>query len=229
MSGTYTDELDVRSGWADPVADAQAVFRAVLLAMSFPGRIQLLPARVAATIGVPQVATPAAWPAALAAVSLCLMDADSPLYLHGTLDQPGARRWLKFHAGASACDEPGAAAFWLARASELATLPWDAMALGTDDAPQVGATLCVEVDSLADDLVEDLPLAASEPLALRLLGPGIAVDPKATRSLVVAGLSRGMWSRRGVMVESFPRGFDLILTCGSRLAALPRTTRVELA
>ncbi|MCK6420370.1 MAG: phosphonate C-P lyase system protein PhnH [Aquabacterium sp.] len=229
MLGAHTDDLDVRSGWADPVADAQAVFRMVLLAMSFPGRIQSLPARVTATMGVPQVATPVAWPAALAAVSLCLTDADTPLYLHGTLDQSGARRWLKFHAGASACDEPGAAAFWLARASDLPTLPWDAMALGTDDAPQVGATLCVEVDGLADELTAEMPLAASEPLALRLRGPGIAVDTQATRSLVVAGLSRDMWSRRGAMVESFPRGFDLILTCGPRLAALPRTTRVELA
>jgi alpha-D-ribose 1-methylphosphonate 5-triphosphate synthase subunit PhnH len=229
MPSTPTAELDVRPGWADPVADAQAVFRMVLLAMSFPGRIQCLPARVAATMGVPQVAAPPAWPTALAAVSLCLLDADTPLYLHGTLDQAGARRWLKFHAAANACDEPGAAAFWLARGGELAALPWEAMALGTDEAPQLGATLCAEVDALADGLAAELPATTSEPLALNLRGPGIAADPRATRSLVVAGLPRDMWSRREAMVDSFPRGFDLILTCGSRLAALPRTTRVELA
>jgi alpha-D-ribose 1-methylphosphonate 5-triphosphate synthase subunit PhnH len=88
----------------------------------------------------------------------------------------------------------------------------DCFALGTDAYPDRSTTLVVEVDALAD-------LGA-----LTLSGPGI----RGTRRLGVAGISCDFWRVRAALAPLFPRGLDLILTCGDRLAALPRTTRVEV-
>jgi alpha-D-ribose 1-methylphosphonate 5-triphosphate synthase subunit PhnH len=43
----------------------------------------------------------------------------------------------------------------------------------------------------------------------------------------VEGLTAAVWSQLRDNHAAFPRGIDLVLVAGSRLAALPRTTRVE--
>ena len=48
-----------------------------------------------------------------------------------------------------------------------------------------------------------------------------------TAALTVAGLPGGFWAQRTALAPLFPRGLDVVLTCGGRLAALPRTTRTE--
>ena len=57
---------------------------------------------------------------------------------------------------------------------------------------------------------------------LTLAGPGI----ERTHALRVDGLPPGFWAAREKLRPLFPRGIDLILCAGTRLAALPRTTRV---
>ena len=88
----------------------------------------------------------------------------------------------------------------------------DAFALGSDEYPDRSATLIVEVERLR----------AGQ--GLTLSGPGIA----GTALLEVSRLPERFWTERDLLGELFPRGLDLILTCGSRLAALPRTTRVGI-
>ncbi len=74
-------------GFADQVIDSQACFRAVLEAMSRPGRVQQL----AAPPEIPPGLSPAA-----AAVLLTLVDADTPLRLSAGRE---AEAWVRFHCG----------------------------------------------------------------------------------------------------------------------------------
>ena len=131
------------AGFADPVLDAQATFRAVLEAMSRPGRVQ----RIAAPPETPPGLSPAA-----AAVLLTLVDADTRLALAAG---EAAEAWVRFHCGA-ALVPPGRAQFVLDPAATLADL--DA---GTEEEPERGATLILAVEALA------------EAPGWRLSGPGI--------------------------------------------------------
>lgn len=90
-------------------------------------------------------------------------------------------------------------------------LPDFELALGTLESPEQGATVLLLADALAS------------PGGLRLAGPGI----KDSASLHVAGVNRRWWQLRALANGSFPLGLDVVLLCGRRLAALPRTIRVS--
>jgi alpha-D-ribose 1-methylphosphonate 5-triphosphate synthase subunit PhnH len=118
--------------FADPVADAQACFRAVLGAMARPGTL----ARAGAGL-----ATPAPLDPATAAVLLTLTDADTPVWLDA--DCAAARPWLAFHCAAPEATEPRAA-FAVCR-----VLPaLDRFAAGTDDDPEASATIILQIAAL---------------------------------------------------------------------------------
>jgi alpha-D-ribose 1-methylphosphonate 5-triphosphate synthase subunit PhnH len=189
------------AGFADPVRDAQAVFRAVLAAMARPGRIVDVPGPVA----VPSPLDPAA-----AAVCLALVDLDTPLWLEATCARTEVVEYLRFHCGARPVAAPGQARFAVvADASSLATLaPFDP---GTDESPERSATVIVQIATLATGR------------GRRLTGPGIDGETR----LDVRGLPAPFWTAVRENHARFPRGVDLILSAGTTLAALPRTTRVE--
>ncbi|WP_043364184.1 phosphonate C-P lyase system protein PhnH [Belnapia sp. F-4-1] len=185
-------------GFADPVPDAQACFRALLEAMARPGRVE----RLAALPEAPAPLAPAA-----AAVLLTLADAETPVW---TDAGPVAEDWLRFHAGCPLVAEPGLAGFLLATGGLPALAALEA---GTEEEPHRSATLIVQVAGLE--------LGGG----WRLTGPGIEREHR----LQVEGLPRGFladWAANGAR---FPRGIDLVLCAGNRLAALPRTTRIEEA
>jgi len=191
---------DLAPGFADPVHDAQTAFRRLLDAMSRPGRLQDLPATPA----------PAGFGAATAAVLLSIADPDVSVWLAPSPHAAAQAAWLRFHTGARVVDS-AAAADWLVTGTADAAL-WDTVRAGSDEAPHTAATLLVEVPSLAD-----AP-------GLTLRGPGIADR----HTLAVGGAGRAFWSARIAQEGLFPRGADLVLTCGTRLAALPRSTRLTL-
>jgi alpha-D-ribose 1-methylphosphonate 5-triphosphate synthase subunit PhnH len=179
-------------GFANSVLDAQASFRAVLEAMSRPGRVQ----RIVAPPEVPPGLSPAA-----AAVLLTLVDAATPLRLSVGAE---AAAWVRFHCGCPLVRD--GAAFVLDPAVSLLDLE-----PGTDEEPERGATLILEVGSL------------DEGAGWRLTGPGIRDvhrlqigDPPA--DFVAA------WEQNRAR---FPRGVDAIICAGARIAALPRTVRIE--
>ncbi|GAC1342175.1 MAG: phosphonate C-P lyase system protein PhnH [Acetobacteraceae bacterium] len=182
-------------GFADPVAESQAVFRAVLDAMARPGRMH-------------EVAAPAAPPPGLdratAAVLLTLVDAETPLWL----DQAAApaREWVLFHCGAALASAAEAQFAVAVGPAPLAAFP-----AGTDDAPETGATVILQVQALGDGP------------ALRLSGPGLA----APATLAVTGLPADFVAFWAANRALFPRGIDVILCAGDRLAALPRSVHVE--
>jgi alpha-D-ribose 1-methylphosphonate 5-triphosphate synthase subunit PhnH len=122
---------ELSPGFADPVADAQACFRAVLDAMARPGQPHV----------VRGVAAPAPLCDAAAAVLLTLADHETPLWLDPAAS--GAAAWIAFHTGASIVPV-GQATFAVAISlPELADL-----ADGTDEAPETSATVILQVASL---------------------------------------------------------------------------------
>lgn len=117
-------------GFADPVADTQGCFRAVLDAMARPGRIH------EAGVGL---TPPAPLAPASAAVLLTLVDHDTPLWLD--LHAAASREWIAFHCGAPFATEPEACAFALALSlPDLAALP-----AGSHEAPERSATIILQV------------------------------------------------------------------------------------
>jgi alpha-D-ribose 1-methylphosphonate 5-triphosphate synthase subunit PhnH len=202
------------AGFADPAHGAQQTFRALLGAMSEPGRVHALPDAAIAGLVMQDAELRPPLDLALAATLLTLLDADTPVHLAGALDSDDARAWLRFHTGARALQQ--ATTLTAALARDVDAMLWDALDLGTDDAPQAGATLFVQVDALSER-----PLDGA--VALKLRGAGI----ETARDLAVAGLSAAFWQWRAALRAELPRGVDLVLVCGMRIAAIPRSTRLE--
>jgi len=179
-------------GFANPVLDAQASFRAVLDAMARPGTVHALHGPADAGLDP-----------ATAAVLLTLCDPETPVCLQ--FGDAATKQWLRFHCGAPLVD------VGLAQFVVTETLNWDAAASGTDDEPEGGATIILQVAALHGGP------------ALTLSGPGIA--GKAT--LAVAGLPGQFVAQWAQNHARYPRGVDLILCAGAHVAALPRSVTVR--
>jgi alpha-D-ribose 1-methylphosphonate 5-triphosphate synthase subunit PhnH len=192
--------MGLRPGFADPVLDSQRAFRSVLHAMSHPGRIVALPA----------VDAPPPVGVAAAAVCLALLDLDTPLWLDAAARGPDVVAWLRFHCGAPIVDDTRSARFALV-ADAVTMPPLEAFDAGTDERPDVSATLVLQVAGLA----------AGHGGWLR--GPGIERESR----LAVTGGPPDFWNAARANGARFPRGVDLIVCAFDRLVALPRTTRVE--
>lgn len=145
-------------------------------------------------------------PAAAAAL-LTLADAETPLW---TDAEGEARDWIAFHTGAPLVGDPARAQFLLAT---RAVPPLAGLDLGTDETPQDSATLILQVASLADGA------------GWHLTGPGIEHEHR----LDVTGLPADFAAQWAANRAHFPRGVDVVLCAGARLAALPRTTCITEA
>ena len=182
-------------GFADPVLDGQACFRAVLDAMARPGTVH-------------QVRAPSDPPPLLgqatAAALLTLVDADTPLWLDDAAVE--ARDWIAFHCGAPSASL-GRAAFAVA----LRPTPLHCLHAGSDDAPEDGTTLILQVASLGSGQ------------RFRLAGPGLAA-PSEFQADGLGDDFAAAWQANHAL---FPRGVDMLLCAGDRLAAFPRTLRIE--
>ena len=119
-------------GFSEPVREAQSCFRAVLEAMSRPGRI--------VSVGT-GLTPPAPLGPAAAACLLTLADADTPLWIEA--DAPGPREWLTFHCGAGFAPIGSARFAWGRAMPDLA-----ALYAGSDEAPEEAATLILQVQAL---------------------------------------------------------------------------------
>lgn len=187
--------------FADPVDNAQAVFRAVMDAMARPGTAQTL---------APAVAPPAPLSRGAGAIALALLDYESAFWLDETLAaQPDVAQWLRFHTGAPIVRDPKDAAF--AFIADAAGIPdFEAFALGTAEYPDRSTTLVVQVAHL------------SGPKVMTLRGPGIAGEGKFALSPCPIDLVTRLQSNHAM----FPRGLDLLFVTNDDVAAIPRSTRV---
>jgi alpha-D-ribose 1-methylphosphonate 5-triphosphate synthase subunit PhnH len=190
----------LKAGFDEPIRDSQRTFRAVLDAMAHPGRIVTPPSPPEIPLGLHP---------ATAAVCLTFLDFETSLWLAGTtIDE--LRPWLAFHAGCPFASDPAQGNFALV--TDAAAFPaLDRFALGSDETPEHSTTLILQVDSLANRR------------GMRLSGPGI----DGSRALSVTGLPDAFWRQRAQACALFPRGIDILLTSGSALVALPRTTQAE--
>jgi len=188
----------LEGGFADRPREAAAAFRAALDAMARPARIR--EARGAAP--------PAGLSPGAGALLLCLADAETPVWLPERLRDGPVAQWLRFHTNAPAAPDRAAARFGLGDWTELA--PPGGWPLGDPAYPDRSATLIVEVPALEGGA------------PLRLSGPGIggtldfAPDLPADAAAVLRENARG-----------FPLGLDFFFAAGARIAALPRSTRLE--
>lgn len=197
---TQTTESLV-GGFADAVFDAQTVFRALMDAMARPGTLGSV---------LPRVAPPSPLGAAAGALLLTLCDHDTPVWLNSTLSKSALPGWIGFHTGAPLTPEKTEAKFAFVEAG--AQPPSLAhFALGSQDYPDRSTTLILEVQSL-----EGGP-------RLELRGPGI----RETETIAPKGLSDTFLRQWTDNRTQFPRGVDVVLTCGRQFVALPRTTKIS--
>ncbi|QYK43592.1 MAG: phosphonate C-P lyase system protein PhnH [Paracoccaceae bacterium] len=147
---------------------------------------------------------PAPLSVAAGVLLLTLADPTTPVHLAPSHDTDEMRGWIAFHTGAPMA-APGQAVFAVGRLAALGAP--ERFPLGTPEYPDRSVTLIIEVDQL-------------EPRGARLTGPGIRDH---------AWLSLPDPAPFAMNRSRFPLGFDAFLTCGDRLAAVPRSTRVEAA
>ncbi len=189
------------AGFADPVTDANATFRAVLNAMAHPGRLFDIKARPPAppTLGC-----------GLGSLLLALADRDTPLWLSKSVAGADVAAWIGFHTGALVAGDHRTASFVLFRSQDL-LLPLDEFSLGTPEYPDRSATLLIGVDHM------------QEGKGLTLTGPGIERENR----LDISGIGAEFWQERALLTPLYPLGIDLIFCTQTQVAALPRTTVVE--
>lgn len=194
-----------RPGFADPVHDAQRVFRAVLDALARPGHI--LP------LGVDLPSPPTPLSSELAAVALALADADAPLWLDPRLaaaEEVGA--YLRFHTGAPIAARPEQASFALLSEPGLAP-PLEAFAQGTHEYPDRSATLVIAVERLTGGA------------GATLLGPGI----RGTSAFGPGPLPPDLIAQLRVNHDLFPLGVDCLFVAAGQVLGLPRSSELREA
>ena len=188
-------------GFADPVLGSQATFRAVLEAMSRPGRV----------VPVPQggVSGPDLFPGALLSILLTLVDHETPVWLDAEARASALPRWLAFHAHAPLADAPARAAFAVLRAG-TEPQPLSSFALGDPRYPDRSTTvlvLCEGFEGGADMLLE---------------GPGIETSTR----WAPRGLPAGFVEQAQENHARAPLGVDCLLVAGNTMCGLPRSTRI---
>lgn len=194
-------------GFADPTRDSQRAFRAILDALARPGRAY----PVAGPAEPPAVLGPG-----LAAVALTLLDEDSVVWLGGALGSDAeTAAWLAFHTGARRTGDPAAADFVIAAPDVLP--PLASLALGTDEAPHLSATVVLDIRDSANP--------GAGPVRFAAQGPGIDGTAALPAPWAYDGFADA-WQHNTAL---FPRGVDLLLVDSGTVTGLPRTIRLAVA
>lgn len=141
---------------------------------------------------------------AAATLLLTLCDHETPLFLAGDHDTQPVRDWIGFHIGAPIVGPSGA---MFALGTWDALMPVSRFALGTSEYPDRSATLIVECETLSQQ-------------GSHLTGPGIK-DSAALSLPEIETFVRN--------AGHYPLGLDFYFTADTRVAGLPRTTRVRAA
>lgn len=144
---------------------------------------------------------PAPLSVAAGTLLLTLCDPETKVYLAGSVDTEAVRKWLTFHTSAPLVS---------ASEADFAVGTWDALGslgiyrVGTPEYPDRSATLIVECSDLQQN-------------GAVLSGPGIRD---------VSHLSLPDANAMQANAALYPLGCDFFLTCGDKVAALPRSTQI---
>ncbi|ALO68086.1 hypothetical protein AS189_18305 [Arthrobacter alpinus] len=186
-------------GFANPVHDAQHIFRAVLEALARPGTRHPLEA----TLNPPKPLG-----ASTGVIILALCDELTPIWLDPTLrDSPAVSGWITFHTGARIVENASEALFVIASSPSAAPALGELMR-GTDEEPHRSATLIIDAQG------------SRSTGALIASGPGIA----GTLAWDGAGLPSDFLPQWRENRALFPCGVDIILPAETTVLGLPRTT-----
>lgn len=191
---------DFGAGFADPVVDAQGVFRAILDALANPGTAQKLAGSSdgSGALGRDLVST-----------LLTLSDHDTTIWLSPALDVDEVKGFVGFHTGATVVGDPAKANFAFVALGDA--MPELARCnLGTQEYPDRSTTIIAEVPALDGGA------------GLVLRGPGI----RETQAINPVGLPADFVAQWGENRELFPRGVDLLLVAGGQVMGLPRSSRI---
>jgi alpha-D-ribose 1-methylphosphonate 5-triphosphate synthase subunit PhnH len=199
---SQNNTTELLPGFEHAAYDSNAVFRVLLDAMSRPGRIYDLPLEIAAPNGLNATTT---------AKLLAMADMDTSIWLSPSCATKAASDHLKFHCGCPITSDAKDADFAVADIKDDLSFITD-LSMGNAEYPDQSATLILMVDDISD--------APS----MILSGPGI----KDRHSLSVSGLPAHFHTWRSENHHSFPCGVDVIFASPTKIAALSRTTRIEV-
>lgn len=213
MSGTVP-------GFANPVDDAQTVFRIVLQAFSRPGSFVCLPT-------LPHPLANGEMSQGMLAMALALCDNNTPLWLDTAADTHETRHHLRFHCAAPVTKNPAEAAFaFISRPETMPRLA--AFNPGRADFPDRSATLVIRVDRSVE---------ATGPGIVNVTGPGVKGNEQGGwESFRVGGLPSWFWTDWEENRAAYPLGVDVLFVDASIAASgrpyaavlgLPRTSRVR--
>lgn len=188
-------------GFADPVMEAQAAFKAAMWASARPGLVRQVPLLAEAPVSL----SPAA-----AAILLALADFETPLWLAPEIAAGEAGAYLRFHSGAPIVSDAGKAMFALVTAEEAAAL-LPLLSSGDERYPDRSASLLIDVPALQGGR------------KVRLSGPGIRGEV----TISPAGLGDPFWRLMSDNHRRYPLGVDCFLCCGQDVIGLPRSIAVS--
>lgn len=192
-------QSQVQTGLANPVYDAQGIFRLLLKSMAEPGLIARLD-------DTPEFMT--GLNAASYAVALALFDQDTSINLSASLQHKSIKDSLRFHTAAHLVDSCDQADFVICNEADRPDL--DRLNAGTEAYPDQSCTLIIQCESFFKGII------------YRATGPGIA----SSRKIRCSGFNGTLLHQRENLAAQFPLGIDLILTCGREFFCIPRTTKL---
>lgn len=189
----------IAGGFPDPVRDAQAIFRAVMVAMSEPCVARPM-------LGAICPPGPAPLFPATTAIALALLDFETSVFLDGGFGtHSDAAAYLRFHTGASLAEEPRQADF--AIISDIARAPrLSAFKQGEPEYPDRSTTIIVQVESIRGE-------------GETFSGPGLA-GPTPLRTEPSVPDFNGQWRAN---TSLYPCGVDIIFVTRQSIAGLPRS------
>ena len=187
---------------ADLSAQKQAnIFRSVLTAMSYPGRI--------VDFKIDTQTPPVGLSSEMAAVLLMLCDFQTPIWMK--TKTPEIEKFLKFYTGAPITTKKAEATFAIVHSSDTFS-SLSEFAQGTHEYPDRSTTVLLQVEQLID--IGNIELT----------GPGIA-----TKTNFNAGnLAPTFWNDVIANHPNYPLGIDLIFVAKNRIAAIPRSILIKI-
>jgi alpha-D-ribose 1-methylphosphonate 5-triphosphate synthase subunit PhnH len=191
---------DIQPGFADPVYDAQRIFRRLMDAMARPGRIVDIDA---------DIVPPVPGLEGLSAIALTVLDFETPVYLPSGEMGEALSGWLRFHCGCPVTTDPQEAAFAILSVTEL--LPISAFNSGDPKYPDRSTTLLLACPALEGGK------------QVSLTGPGI----KEVAHIAPSGIPDGFWNEVMGDRSQFQLGVDIIMGTSNAVIGLPRTTRIN--
>ena len=191
-------------GFKDLTRDSQKTFRALLEALSLPGKMLEIEVNLKAPDGLT---------AACAAACLTLVDLETNVWLQPGLST-GVRDWLQFHTGCTFVASPKQAAFAVIENADSLNL--EQFCWGSAENPEVSTTLLIQVEALENS-------SSDNNLPVKLSGPGIRHE-----NTISPRLPNGFWQQWVQNHAAYPQGVDVFLFEGRSVLGLPRTVHAQV-